>query len=87
MTRSTLALVALLAGLLSLASVTAVSAGPCTESAHRQCAVGVMTNAPISFNSAVSVSPVSARSCASYAREHCEQMVAQVALMAQATNP
>ncbi len=78
MTRSSvLALVTLFAGLLSFASVTAVSAGsPCIESAQRQCAAVAVADNAILSHATIATYPVHVLSGRGMGQEHFEAMVA-----------
>ena len=80
MTRSsTLALVTLFAGLLSLASVASVSAGPsCSEPVYRHCDAGAVAAADDPLLSAATIATYPVHILASNGRgqEHFEAMVA-----------
>jgi hypothetical protein len=74
--RSRLALVTLLAGLLSLASVGTVSAdSPCTGYAQEHCEAMAATNDAARFHTAVAPIPVHLLSASGVGQEHFEAMM------------
>ena len=76
--RSTLALVTLLAGLMSLASVSAVSAdSPCTGYAQEHCTQMAAADEAILFHAAIAPIPIHMLSANGIGQEHYEAMTTE----------